>query len=75
MSEIVELTRLLQLLLPLAGGVRITACCIYMSMEEDPAPYKRRIRNVLIFVAAAECVSSVLSIVLRYFGGGAANFL
>ena len=46
------------------------ACCIYMSMDEDPTPYKRRIRNVLIFIVVAECASGVLSIALRYFGGG-----
>ena len=75
MNEIAELTLLLQILIPIAGGVRIMACCIYMSMDEDPTPYKRRIRNALIFIAVAECAGGVLSIALRYFGGGTGGLL
>ncbi len=69
MDEILSFTVLLQILIPLGGLMRILLCLIYMSMEEDPTPYKKRIRNVLIFIALSECIGSVFRMILGYFGG------
>lgn len=69
MDEILSLTVLLQILIPLGGLMRILLCLVYMSIEEDPTPYKKRIRNVLIFIALAECIGSVFRMTLGYFGG------
>lgn len=69
MDDILSLTALLQILIPIGGGARIVACLIYMSAAEDPTPYKNRIRNVLIFIALSECIGSILHVALGYFGG------
>lgn len=69
MDEILDCIVLFQILIPIGGGVRFLACLIYMSADEDHTPYKRRIRNVLIFIALSECITSILHVALSYFGG------
>jgi len=69
MDEILSCIVLMQILIPAGGLMRIAACYNYMSVEEDPAPYKRRIRNVLIFIVLSECITTILHVTLSYFGG------
>lgn len=69
MDDILSVIVLFQILIPIGGGMRIVACLIYMSYDEDPSPYKRRIRNVLIFIVLSECITSILHVALSYFGG------
>lgn len=69
MDDILSFTSLMQILIPAGGGVRILACLVYMSMEEDPTAYRKRIRNTLIFIALAECIGSIFRVALSYFGG------
>lgn len=69
MDEILSFIVLMQVLIPVGGVMRIAACYNYMSVEEDPSPYKRRIRNVLIFIVLSECIGSILHVALSYFGG------
>jgi len=69
MDEILSFTVLLQILIPIGGGMRILFCLIYMSVEEDPVAYKKRIRNVLIFIVFAECIGVAFRVALSYFGG------
>lgn len=69
MDDILSVIVLFQILIPIGGGMRIVACLIYMSAAEDPTSYKNRIRNVLVFIVLAECITSILHVVLSYFGG------
>lgn len=69
MDEILDGIVLFQILTPIGGALRILACLIYMSAAEDPTSYKNRIRNALIFIVLAECITSILHVVLSYFGG------
>lgn len=69
MDDILDVIVFFQILIPAGGLMRIAACYNYMSVEEDPSPYKRRIRNVLIFIVLSECISSILHVTLSYFGG------
>ena len=69
MDTIQGIIRLLQILIPAGGAVRILLCLSYMAMEEDPRPYRKRIRNVLIFVVLSECTAGILQLIASYFGG------
>lgn len=69
MDELLSLISLFQILIPIGGAMRIILCAIYMAMEEDPTPYKKRIKNVLIFIVLSECIGSLFHVVLSYFGG------
>jgi Trk-type K+ transport system membrane component len=69
MDDILSCIVLFQILIPAGGLMRILACLIYMSADEDPSPYKRRIRNVLIFIVLTECIGTILHVALGYFGG------
>ena len=69
MDEILSCTTLLQILIPIGGGMRVLFCLLYMSTEEDPTPYKKRIRHVLIFIVLAECIGVIFRVALSYFGG------
>ena len=59
----------LLVLIPIAASARIVACIIYIQMDEDPGPHKKRIRNALIFVVASECIGGLFSLVVSYLGG------
>lgn len=69
MDFIQELIVFFLIIIPIGAGMRIAACFNYMQMDEDPTPYKKRIRNVLIFLVLAESISGTLYAVLGYFGG------
>lgn len=68
MEDIQLLITFLLILIPLGGGARIVYCLTVMAADSDEEKtYKVRIRNVLVFVALAECVAGLLKAVLSYF--------
>lgn len=67
MKEINGLISLLLIIIPAGAVMRIAACCICMANSEDQSSYKRRIKNVLIYVALAESISGILHMVLSYY--------
>ena len=69
MDTIQELITLFLIIIPIGAAARITLCCIYASMAEDPSTYKKRAKNALIFAILAECATGALNLVARYFGG------
>lgn len=70
MEHIEAMTSFLQLIIPLAGAARIVYCLAVMSADEDAAPsYRKRIRNILIFIVLSECVAGFLRTAARYYGG------
>ena len=69
MDTIQDLIVFFLIIIPVGAGMRIAACLNYMQMDEDSTPYKKRIRNVLIFLVLAESISSTLYAVLSYYGG------
>lgn len=67
MKEINGLISLLLIIIPTGAAMRIAACLICMANSEDQSSYKRRIKNVLIFVVLAESVSGILHAILSYY--------
>lgn len=60
----------LLLLVPVGTTVRIVLCLIYATAEEDPAPYRKKARNALIYAVLAESIAGILKLAAGYFGGG-----
>ena len=74
METIQGFITLLLILIPAGGGARIVYCALAMTADqENSASYKRRIRNLIIFIILAECVSGILALVASYFGGSAVH--
>lgn len=69
MDTIQDIINFLLILIPVGTAVRCALCLMYASMEEDPAPYKKKLRNALIFAALSECITEILKLVVTYFGG------
>lgn len=70
MEKINQMIAFLQVVIPLGGAARIIYCLAAMSADEDgQASYKKRIRNILVFIVLAECASGFLRMVARYYGG------
>ena len=69
METIQDLISFFLVIIPIGAAARITLCCIYAAMSEDPSTYKKRAKNALIFAILAECSTCILNIVARYFGG------
>jgi len=69
MDTIQDLIVFFLIIIPIGAGMRIAACLSYMQMDEDRATYKKRIRNVLIFLVLAESISGTFYAVLGYYGG------
>ncbi len=69
METIQDIITFMLILIPLAGIARGVACVVYMLAEEDPAPYKKRLRNVIIYTAVAECVTGLFGLMVSYLGG------
>ena len=68
METIQGFITLLLILIPAAGGARIVYCAAAMAADqENAASYKRRIRNLAIFIGLAECAAGVLKLVASYF--------
>lgn len=68
MHYIDELRIWLQILIPLAAGIPFTRCLIAIIQEEDQAAmYRRRLRNVILFVIIAEVAFTVLDMIKNYF--------
>ncbi len=68
MNGIYELAAILQILIPLSAVPRIIYCLLYIAMDNEQAStYKRRIRNLLIFVALAEGIAGLIVAIKSYF--------
>lgn len=67
MEKIQELITFLQVIILISGAGRITFCCIAMQSAEDDSQYKRRIKNVLIFIVITLCFSEFMETILGYF--------
>ncbi len=58
-------------ILPLACTPRVIYCAIKIALDsEESAKYKRRLLNLLMFVALAEGILQLLYIAYCYFTGG-----
>ena len=69
MKTIKELITVLLLLLPAGASLRAVYCIIKMQADGDQtAVYKRRLINLLVFVAIAEGALGVLIMAAKYFG-------
>lgn len=68
MDGITILVGILNIGIPLGGALRLIHCLICISMDADQAPsYKRRIRNLLIFVAVSQCIGGLLLVIKNYY--------
>ena len=68
MDGVTVLVGILHILIPLAGALRLIHCLICISMDADQAPsYKRRIRNLLIFVAVSQCIAGLIVVIRNYY--------
>lgn len=70
METINQIIIFVRILIPVAGAARIVYCILVMSADEEAAEsYKKRIRNILIFVILSECITGLLHMVAGYYGG------
>lgn len=70
MEHIKAMTRFLQILIPLAGAARIVNCLAVMSADEEAAAsYRKRIRNIIVFIVLSECAAGLFGMVAGYYGG------
>lgn len=69
MQQVSQLITVLLILLPLAAAARIVYCLIAMSTDhsDDSSSYKRRIRNILIFLILAESIMGLIKVISGYF--------
>ena len=69
MTTIKGFTTLMLILVPIGATVRITLCLIYAAAAEDPASYKKKAINALVYAILAETVTGIIRVVTLYFGG------
>lgn len=72
MDTLIEIRNFLLILIPVGVTVRVVASLIYMTISEDPTPFKRKIKNALIFFVIAESIVALLGAsgtLAKYFGG------
>lgn len=68
MQQVSQLITVLLILLPLAAAARIVYCLIAMSTDHsDDGSYKRRIRNILIFLILAESIMRLIRLSAAIF--------
>lgn len=68
MNTIQEFTDFLLILIPIGVAARVVYCLLQLPLDEEQAPtYKRRIRNALVFLVLAECITGLLAVVQAYF--------
>ncbi len=68
MGHILDLIHVLLYLLPGLAVIRGAVCLIRINEDaEQSGIYKRRLKNMLLFVAIAESSLSIMTIVLGYF--------
>lgn len=68
MGSIKELIFAVRVLIPIGAAARAVYIAMAMQADPDQAPLlKRRLRNLLIFTAAAEGILALLQDVQRYF--------
>lgn len=70
MDDLKDLILFLQIMIPLGAAARIAACNTYASMDnENKDSYKKKIRNLIIFVVLSETIGAIYSAAMGYFGG------
>lgn len=70
MEKINEMITWLLILIPVGSGARILYCLAAMPVDEDAVDsYRKRIKNILVFVAIAESLTGILKAVAHYYGG------
>ena len=68
MDQLNEIITVLLILIPLSAVPRALQCLnMIMTDSEQEGSYRRRLKNLLIFVAIAECSLSVIYWVRSYF--------
>lgn len=68
MDGIADLVGILHILIPLAAAPRFIYCLICMTMDEEQAStYKRRARNLVVFVAVSQCIAALILTIQRYY--------
>lgn len=67
MEQIQELTTFLQGIIIASAVGRIAYCCIAIQSAEDDSQYRRRIKNVLIFVVISICFAEFMETIFSYF--------
>jgi hypothetical protein len=69
MDSLKELIIFLLVLIPIGGVARIAYCSIEININDpdEAKGYKKRIRNVFIFVLAAELINSIVLLVQSYY--------
>lgn len=68
MQQVSQLITALLILLPLAAAARIVYCLIAINTDNsDDGSYKRRIKNILIFLILAESILGLVKVISSYF--------
>lgn len=69
MSHILEICDLLVVLIQAGSLLRLVYCLIRLPGSEEEAPlYKKRIRNILVFMIISLTVWTTAGLMLRYMG-------
>lgn len=69
MEEMREILSWFLIFLPIAAAPRAAYCLLKISHEREQADvYKRRLRNLLLFVAIGESICGLLYVVNHYYG-------
>lgn len=68
MEQIQELISFLQILIALGGAARGVYCAILIAPKDEEAEsYKKRLKNLLIFLVLSETVGELIKTVIGYF--------
>lgn len=74
MQYLRELIFAMLFLLPTLGALRAICCVIQISSDDEQAgQYKRRLKNLVIFIVIAEGVVGFLYMILDYLTMGGTN--
>lgn len=69
MTYIVQICDILVVLIEAGSVMRLVYCLIRLPGSEDEAPmYKKRIRNIIVFMIISLVVWSLAAITVRYMG-------
>ncbi len=70
MATIRSFTMLMLILVPIGTTARVALCLMYASTADDPAHYKKKAFNAIVYAVLAETITGVIRVVSMYFGGG-----
>lgn len=69
MTHILEICKLLVALIEAGSLMRLVYCLLRLPGNEDEAPmYKKRIRNILVFMIISLTVWTIAALMLKYMG-------